>query len=172
MGWSLGRTFSPWVGCRASSRAGKPAKACTSMAVSISFVYHIKKKSYRFKSCKDICSQCQGVRKKVVWLDSDSLRCANQPADLLHDGRSCEPMVFLQDSFWEVLGQTREVVLPHIGQILAVVHTGGLIPGYESFDEPARERQTEVWLLTLFLNHPFEIDSVKICFGEQKSCQY
>lgn len=53
-------------------------------------------------------------------------------------------MVFLQDSFGKVLGQTREVVLPHIGQILAVVHTGGLIPGDESFDEPARERQTEV----------------------------
>lgn len=71
----------------------------------------------------------------------DSIKCANRPADLLHDGRSCEPKVFLQDSFREVLRQTCEVVLPHIGQILAVVHTGWLIPGYESFDEPGRERQ-------------------------------
>lgn len=44
-------------------------------------------------------------------------------------------MVFVQDSFGEVLGQTREVVLPYVGKVLAVVHAGGLIPGHESFDE-------------------------------------
>lgn len=53
-------------------------------------------------------------------------------------------MLFLQDSFGEILSQTREIVLPHIGQVLAVVHTGRLIPGYESFDEPRLERHRSV----------------------------
>lgn len=50
-------------------------------------------------------------------------------------------MFFFQDSFWEVLGQTCEVVLPHVGKVLTVVHAGGLIPGHESFDEPEQEME-------------------------------
>lgn len=65
-------------------------------------------------------------------------------ADLLHDRRSREPMVFLQDSFGKVLSQTCEVVLPYVSKVFAVIHARGLIPGHESFDEPEPESQIEV----------------------------
>lgn len=66
---------------------------------------------------------------------------SKQAADLPYDRRSREPMVFLQDSSGEVLSQTHEVVLPYVGKVLAVVHTGGLIPRHEPFNEPEQESQ-------------------------------
>lgn len=89
-------------------------------------------------------------KKKVVRLDFFLI------AYLLQDRRRWEPMFFLQDSFGEVLSQTREVVLPYVGKVLTVVHAGGLIPGHESFDEPDQECQIEVWLPTLCLIIHFE----------------
>lgn len=50
-------------------------------------------------------------------------------------------MVFLQDSSGEVLSQSREVVLPYVGKVLTVVHTRGLIPHHEPFNEPEQESQ-------------------------------
>ena len=61
---------------------------------------------------------------------------------LLHYRRRREPSVFLQDCSGKVLFQPREVVLPHVRQVLAVVNAGRLIPGHETFDEPGTDQQT------------------------------
>lgn len=145
-------------------RLGRHVGQCQGQFYLLSTFFKKKKYRSRFKSCEDL--------HKAKDLKRSNLQ-TNQLADLLHDGWSREPMVFLQHSFGEVFSQSREVVLPHVGQVLAVVHTGRLISGNESFDEPGQEahRQT-VTVLTLFLDQGLEMYYAKIYFCVQKPCKY
>lgn len=75
--------------------------------------------------------------------------CHVSATHLPHDRRRGEPGVFLQDGFGKVLLQPCEVALPHVGQVLTVVHAGRLISGHETFDEPAAQIADSLFYIEL-----------------------